>query len=79
MGANFDDIREIAYPSKESYYLETGELTQKHIENRKLLRKVMSSQGFWNLSTEWWHFTIGRHKNAVKVYPALYFEPGFEK
>lgn len=79
MGANFDDIREIAYPSKESYYLGTGELTQEHIENRKLLRKVMTSQGFWNLSTEWWHFTIGRHENAVKIYPALYFEPGFEK
>ncbi len=79
MGANFDDIREIAYPSKESYYLGTGELTQEHINNRKLLRKVMTSQGFWNLSTEWWHFTIGRHKDAVKMYPALYFEPGFEK
>ena len=79
MGANFDDIREIAYPSKESYYLEKGELTQEHIKNRQLLRKVMTSQGFWNLSTEWWHFTIGRHKNAIKVYPALYFEPGFEK
>ena len=79
MGADFDDIREIAYPSKESYYLGTGDLNQEHIKNRKLLRKVMTSQGFWNLSTEWWHFTIGRHKDAVKKYPALYFEPGFER
>jgi D-alanyl-D-alanine dipeptidase len=79
MGAGFDEIKEIAYPSKESYYLQTGELTLQQVENRKLLRKVMTSQGFWNLSTEWWHFTIGRHKNAVKNFPALLYEPGFEK
>jgi D-alanyl-D-alanine dipeptidase len=79
MGAGFDDIREIAYPSKESYYLQTGKLTMHQVENRKLLRKVMTSQGFWNLSTEWWHFAIGTHKNAVKSFPALLYEPGFEK
>jgi D-alanyl-D-alanine dipeptidase len=79
MGAGFDDIREIAYPSKESYYLQTGELTMQQVENRKLLRKVMTSQGFWNLSTEWWHFAVGRHKNAVRSFPALLYEPGFEE
>lgn len=56
MGAGYDDIREIAYPSKEAVYLANGELSFTQIANRKLLRKVMQSQGFRNIPTEWWHF-----------------------
>ncbi|MFT5581204.1 MAG: D-alanyl-D-alanine dipeptidase [Psychromonas sp.] len=56
MGAGYDDMRKIAYPKYESLFLENGELTETHIQNRKLLRNVMKSQGFMNISTEWWHF-----------------------
>lgn len=56
MGADYDDIREIAYPSKEAFYLANGELSFTQIANRKLLRKVMQSQGFRNIPSEWWHF-----------------------
>ncbi len=56
MGAGFDDPREIAYPSKEAYFLQKGMLTREQIKNRQLLRKVMKSAGFVNIPTEWWHF-----------------------
>lgn len=56
MGAGYDDIREIAYPSLEARFLASGELTQQQLANRQLLRKVMRSQSFINIPTEWWHF-----------------------
>ncbi|WP_343632515.1 M15 family metallopeptidase [Fluviicola sp.] len=56
MGAGYDDIRKIAYPSLESEFLASGEITQQQIDNRKLLRRAMKSQGFSNIPTEWWHF-----------------------
>lgn len=56
MGAGYDDIRKIAYPSLESEFLATGEITQAQIDNRKLLRRTLKSQGFSNIPTEWWHF-----------------------
>jgi zinc D-Ala-D-Ala dipeptidase len=75
MGAGFDDIREIAYPSKEAYFLAKGELTKEHIQNRELLRKVMRSQGFRNLQTEWWHFNACSREEAAKKYKLLDIEP----
>ncbi|WP_430406933.1 M15 family metallopeptidase [Fluviicola sp.] len=56
MGAGYDDIRKIAYPSLESEFLTTGEITREQIDNRKLLRRTLKSQGFSNIPTEWWHF-----------------------
>ncbi len=56
MGAKYDEIEKIAYPSLESVFLKEGKLTEKQIQNRQLLRLVMSNQGFRNIPTEWWHF-----------------------
>ena len=77
MGAGFDDIRLIAYPENEAHFLQTGELTAQHIENRKLLRKVMQSQGFRNLPTEWWHFNACSRSEAKKKYVLIKSEEGF--
>ena len=77
MGAGFDDIRLIAYPENEVHFLQTGELTAQHIENRKLLRKVMQSQGFRNLPTEWWHFNACSRSEAKKKYVLIKNEEGF--
>lgn len=68
MGAGYDDIREIAYPQFESLYLSRGELTLEQIAHRKLLRKVMRSQGFRNIPTEWWHFNACSREEAKKKY-----------
>jgi D-alanyl-D-alanine dipeptidase len=56
MGAGYDDIRRIAYPGLEAQFLASGELTEQQVANRRLLRRVMRSQGFINIPTEWWHF-----------------------
>ena len=74
MGAGYDDIREIAYPRLEEQYLATGELTLKQIENRKLLRKVMESQEFKNIATEWWHFNACSRNEAKEKYTILLTE-----
>ena len=71
MGAVFDDIREIAYPKFESKFLASGELTTEQIDNRKLLRKVMSSEGFTNIQTEWWHFNACSRRFAKIKYTIL--------
>lgn len=72
MGAGYDDIREIAYPSKEQYFLNKGLLTVTHINNRKILRKVMSYQQFQNIPSEWWHFNACSRKEAKKKYKIVY-------
>ncbi len=71
MGAGFDDIREIAYPKFEAKFLASGELTTEQIDNRKLLRKVMSSEGFTNIQTEWWHFNACSRRFAKIKYTLL--------
>lgn len=71
MGAGYDDIRKIAYPSMEKHYLSTGELTSEQVENRKLLRKVMAYQNFKNIPTEWWHFNACTRQVAKEKYIAL--------
>jgi D-alanyl-D-alanine dipeptidase len=65
MGAGYDDIRKIAYPSLESEFLASGELTEQQIDNRKLLRRTLTNQEFSNISTEWWHFNAFP-RSAVK-------------
>lgn len=71
MGAGYDDIRKIAYPSLESQFLASGELKPEHIRNRKLLRTVMEAQKFRQLQTEWWHFNACSRPEALKKYKVL--------
>jgi len=71
MGAGYDDIRKIAYPSLEAQFLASGELTQKQVNNRKLLRKVMNSQGFINIPSEWWHFNAYPREEVKRRYEVI--------
>lgn len=68
MGAGYDDIRKIAYPSLENDFLKTGELSKKHIANRQLLREVMQQQHFRNIPTEWWHFNAAARSTIKRNY-----------
>lgn len=74
MGAGYDDIRKIAYPSLEAQFLASGELTPKHIANRNLLRKIMRSQGFINIPSEWWHFNAFPRAVVKQKYELVQFE-----
>lgn len=71
MGAGYDDIDSIAHPSFELYFLNQGLLNLKQINNRKLLRKVMQSQGFINIPSEWWHFNACPRRIAKEKYTIL--------
>ncbi|MFA7273584.1 MAG: M15 family metallopeptidase [Crocinitomicaceae bacterium] len=72
MGAGYDDIRKIAYPSLELQFLKSGELSKQQLENRKMLRNVMESQNFRNIPTEWWHFNACSRSTAKAKYKPLY-------
>lgn len=71
MGAGYDDIRKIAYPRYEKAYLDSGLLTQQHIDNRELLRDVMKAGGFWNIQTEWWHFNRYNRSKAKELFEII--------
>lgn len=79
MGAGYDDFREIAFPKYEQQFLKTGELIEQQVENRKLLRKVMSSQGFRNIPSEWWHFNSYSRITTSHKFQMLVSESGSSK
>ncbi len=68
MGAPYDYIGVKAWPTKEKLMLEQGIITQQHIDNRKLLRRVMTKAHFFNIQTEWWHFNSCYRKKAYEIY-----------
>ncbi len=76
MGAGYDDFREIAFPKLESQFLKSGELTQNQINNRKLLRRVMTSQKFSNIPSEWWHFNAFSRITTSHKFQMLVNESG---
>lgn len=76
MGAGYDDFREIAFPKYEARFLKSGELSMQQLENRKLLRAVMASQGFRNIPSEWWHFNACSRDQAAAKYQKLIYETG---
>ncbi|HIP31440.1 MAG TPA: peptidase M15 [Crocinitomicaceae bacterium] len=76
MGAGYDDSRKIAYPSLEYKFFASGELTKVQVENRKLLRKVMKSQKFRNIPSEWWHFNAFSRVTSSRKYQRLLNESG---
>jgi zinc D-Ala-D-Ala dipeptidase len=71
MGCSFDYFGELACPVSESKFLASGELSEKQIANRKLLRYVMSKAGFYNIQTEWWHFNSCTREHAIEVYKLI--------
>jgi len=75
MGAGYDDFRDIAFPNKEAKYLKSGKLTKEQHDNRLLLRKVMASQKFRQLPTEWWHYNAYSREVARRMFKALEVEP----
>lgn len=63
MGSPFDLFDQKSHP------LYTESFSSKQIENRLLLREIMTTHGFMPLESEWWHFTL---KN--EPYPSTYFD-----
>lgn len=68
MGTIFDFIGVEAEPRREAQMLKEGKLTQKQVENRRLLRKVMIQSGYTSIETEWWHYNAMPRKQAKLKY-----------
>jgi D-alanyl-D-alanine dipeptidase len=68
MGTGFDDLTDRSHPALEEGFLIRGELTQRHIDNRLLLRGVMSEAGWQGINTEWWHFDGGDRQRIRAEY-----------
>ena len=62
MGGTFDYFGELSHPDYK------GNLTDEQINNRNILRDIMTQSGFKPLDTEWWHFTLEN-----EPYPDTYF------
>ena len=58
MGTKIDYMGRAAHPEFEDEMVRKGIITREAVENRKLLRDVMSVGGFKVLKTEWWHFNL---------------------
>ena len=71
MGTSFDYMGELAYPSLEEEMLEQDRLEPNHIENRRLLRRVMRHGGFWGIQSEWWHFNACSRAEARERYQII--------
>lgn len=76
MGAGYDDFRNIAFPSMEKEFIQSGELNKAQYTNRVLLRKVMRSQRFYNIPSEWWHFNAFTRAYCIKNFAQLLTESG---
>lgn len=68
MGTPFDFFGYPAYPDREKQMLQEGKITQEHINNREILRKVMKHGGFTGIGSEWWHFNAYSRKEAAEKY-----------
>lgn len=71
MGTPYDFFGPEAHPSREAEMLAAGKLTTAQIENRKLLREVMRSAGFFGITTEWWHYNACTRAAAKEKYKLL--------
>lgn len=56
MGTEYDSFEPLAQPALEAQFLKKGKLTADQLENRRLLRDVMTQAGFIQLPLEWWHY-----------------------
>ncbi|MCA3000167.1 MAG: M15 family metallopeptidase [Burkholderiales bacterium] len=71
MGTPFDDLTELSHPALEEGYFLQGQLTEHHLANRQLLRRVMTGSGYRGISTEWWHFDFGDRQQVRANYPRV--------
>ncbi len=68
MGTEFDDFTELSQPQLETHFLQQGRISQKHVDNRLILREAMTQAGFIQLPHEWWHFDALPKSDVKKLY-----------
>ncbi|MDO4164344.1 MAG: M15 family metallopeptidase [Bacteroides sp.] len=58
MGSEYDYFGDEARTNIEDQLLKDGRITQRELENRLLLRRVMTEVGLQVFESEWWHFNL---------------------
>lgn len=66
MGTEFDFFGRVAGINEEEILIKEGKLTRLQVNNRNLLRKVMTDAGFLTIRGEWWHFNAISLSEAKK-------------
>lgn len=67
MGVSFDYFGKLAGILNEELFVQQKLLTKEQVENRKLLRSIMTEAGFTPIRGEWWHFNATSLNNAGKI------------
>jgi D-alanyl-D-alanine dipeptidase len=55
----------------EERFLKEGRLSSQQMENRMVLRSVMTKGGFLQLPHEWWHFNALTENEIRSKYPLV--------
>ena len=71
MGTPFDDFTPLAEPAREEELAKAGKLGPTQLENRRLLRRVMTGAGFSQRPNEWWHYDALSLEDARASHPIL--------
>jgi D-alanyl-D-alanine dipeptidase len=70
MGTPFDFFGKAAGINRENELVAQGILTKQQVDNRLLLRRIMTEAGFIPIRGEWWHFNampLNTARKTVKV------------
>ncbi len=68
MGSEYDYFGDDARTTNEEKLLKDGRITIRELENRLLLRRVMTESGMKPIAEEWWHFDLMDTKKAREIY-----------
>ena len=71
MGTPYDYFGYEANTDKEMELVRAGRITARELENRLLLRKVMTDAGFRTVKSEWWHFNSCTLEEAKQMYKLI--------
>ncbi|MDO4159881.1 MAG: M15 family metallopeptidase [Prevotellaceae bacterium] len=66
MGSEYDYFGDEARTNIEDKLLADGRITKRELENRLLLRRVMTEVGLLVFEAEWWHFNLMTPEEAAK-------------
>lgn len=56
MGSEYDYFGDRSRIDIEPQLIKRGEITQRELSNRQLLREIMTEAGWLTIPSEWWHF-----------------------
>ncbi len=71
MGTMVDVLTSTSHIDNEEELVRQGKISREAMENRRLLRNVMTRAGFKTLRTEWWHFNFTTRADAKKNYKVV--------